>query len=95
MSMYHSGELAYLAQVYTNLLITKQPLDLYFRPQPNGFKDRVLHVQPDILPPGRTCVSQVWIDGQEYKDFDPGRFTVKLPDSNDDLRVRVRIVPNA
>ena len=31
---YHTIELCYLAAVYTNLLITKQPLDLYFKPSP-------------------------------------------------------------
>ena len=33
MSGYHSTELCYLAAVYTNLLITKQPMDFYFKPQ--------------------------------------------------------------
>ena len=41
MSGYHSFELCYLAAVYTNLLITKQPLDFYFKPQPGGFKDSI------------------------------------------------------
>ena len=39
--------------VYTNLLITKQPLDFYFKPHPGGFKDNMLRVAPDILPPGQ------------------------------------------
>ena len=52
MSAYHTTELCYLAAVYTNLLITKQPLDLYFKPRADGFKDRILRVSPDILPPG-------------------------------------------
>ena len=34
MAGYHSFELCYLAAVYTNLLITKQPLDLRFKPDP-------------------------------------------------------------
>ena len=33
MSAYHNTELCYLAAVYTNLLITKQPLDLHFKPR--------------------------------------------------------------
>ena len=37
MSIYHSTELCYLAPTYINLLITQQPLDLYFRPQPGAF----------------------------------------------------------
>jgi hypothetical protein len=52
MSGYHSSELCYLAAVYTNLLITKQPMDFYFKPQPGGFKDNILRVAPDILPEG-------------------------------------------
>ena len=39
MSGYHSFELAYLATVYTNLLITKEPMDLYFSPLPGNLKD--------------------------------------------------------
>ena len=53
MSGYHSFELCYLAQTYTNLLITKEPLDLYFKPYPGGFKDNILRVSPDILPAGQ------------------------------------------
>ena len=38
MSGYHSFELCYLAAVYTNLLITKQPMDLYFKPKPGALQ---------------------------------------------------------
>ena len=34
MAGYHSFELAYLAAVYTNLLIRNEPMDFYFRPDP-------------------------------------------------------------
>ena len=50
MSAYHNTELCYLAAVYTNLLITKQPLDLHFKPRGDAWKDRILRVSPDILP---------------------------------------------
>ncbi len=70
MSGYHSFELCYLAQVYTNLLITKQPLDLYFKPQPGAFQGRLLRVAPDILPPGRVLLQHVWIDDKPYTNFD-------------------------
>jgi anti-anti-sigma factor len=93
MSGYHSFELAYLATVYTNLLMTKQPMDLYFKPQPGGFKDNILRVAPDILPPGSVYISEVWINGQPYSDFDAESLTVKLPDIQDELKVRVRILP--
>ncbi|MFZ2491171.1 MAG: AGE family epimerase/isomerase [Thermoanaerobaculia bacterium] len=93
MSGYHSFELAYLAQVYTNLLITGQPLDLYFAPLPDGFRRRTLRVSPDILPTGSIRIDQVWIDGVAYDKFDANELTVKLPDSKDRLKVKVRIVP--
>src|SRR5207244_2938045 len=92
-SGYHSFELAYLSQVYTNLLITKEPLDLYFKPKANGFPDNILRVQPDILPPGGVKISEVWINGERHGDFDAENLTVKLPASTEDQRVRVRIVP--
>ncbi|MUL39068.1 AGE family epimerase/isomerase [Gloeocapsopsis dulcis] len=93
MSGYHSFELAFLATVYTNLLITKEPIDLYFKPKPGGFKDNILRVQPDILPPGSVHIGEVWINGQLYSDFDADRLTVKLPFTQDDLKVQVRILP--
>src|SRR5205807_8972378 len=47
MSMYHAAELCYLATVYQRLLIHRQPLDLWFRPNPAGVPGRVLRVAPD------------------------------------------------
>ena len=76
---YHSIELCYLAAVYTNLLITKQPMDLYFKPQTGAFKDNVLRVSPDILPPGSVRIEAVWINGHPYANFDAAGLTVKLP----------------
>jgi mannose/cellobiose epimerase-like protein (N-acyl-D-glucosamine 2-epimerase family) len=93
MSGYHSFELAYLAQTYTNLLITGRPLVLHFKPIPGGFKDNVLRVSPDILPPGRVRIDQVWIDDKPHADFDAAGLTVKLPQTQDRLRVRVQLVP--
>lgn len=93
MSGYHSFELAYLACVYTNLLITKQPMDLYFKPKPGGFKDNILRVGPDILPPGSVRIGEVWINGQLYSDFNAESLTVKLPSTQDELKVRVRLLP--
>ncbi len=79
MSGYHSFELCYLAAVYSNLLITKQPMDFYFKPQPGVLKDNILRVQPDILPSGSVRLEAVWINGEPYKDFDADAMTVKLP----------------
>ncbi|MBD2449507.1 AGE family epimerase/isomerase [Nostoc sp. FACHB-152] len=93
MSGYHSFELAYLATVYTNLLVNKQPMDLYFKPKPGGFKDDILRVAPDILPPGSVRIDEVWIDGRSHFDFDANSLTVKLPPSQNDLKVRVRLLP--
>ncbi|HEY6364730.1 MAG TPA: AGE family epimerase/isomerase [Candidatus Binatia bacterium] len=93
MGMYHSGELAYLAQVYTNLLISKQPLELHFKPLPGG-KDGVLRVSPDILPPGSIYIAKTWIDDEPYTKFDAKALTVKLPDTKERVRVKVRIEPH-
>jgi hypothetical protein len=95
MSGYHSTELCYLAQTYTNLLLTKQPLDLYFKPQPGAFRSNLLRVQPDILPPGSVRISEVWADGDPYRYFDAQKLTVSLPDSKETIKYRVRLVPTA
>ncbi|MBW4689729.1 MAG: AGE family epimerase/isomerase [Komarekiella atlantica HA4396-MV6] len=94
MSGYHSTELSYLSAVYTNLLITKQPMDFYFKPQPGAFKDNILRVQPDILPPGSVRIGKVWANEEEYTDFDADALTVKLPDTQEQVKIRVQIIPN-
>ncbi|MGM9689163.1 MAG: AGE family epimerase/isomerase [Alloprevotella sp.] len=93
MSAYHSVELAYLAATYTNLLNTKKPLTLYFKPMINGFKDNVLRVQPDILPVGSVTISKVWIDGKEWKHFDAEKLTVQLPAVEYRPKVKVELTP--
>jgi hypothetical protein len=93
MSGYHSTELCYLAAVYTNLLITKQPLDFYFKPLPGAFRDNLLRVSPDILPPGSIRLSEVWLDDQPYSNFDAAALTVNLPDTQEQVRVKVRLAP--
>ncbi|GAA2708253.1 AGE family epimerase/isomerase [Actinoplanes palleronii] len=92
MGMYHSAELGYLAAVYGNLLRREQPLDLWFQPRPGAFGS-VLRVAPDLLPPGRTQILQVWINGHDHHDFDPGGLTVTLPHSDQPQTVRVRMTP--
>jgi mannose/cellobiose epimerase-like protein (N-acyl-D-glucosamine 2-epimerase family) len=94
MSGYHSTELCYLSAVYTNLLITKQPMDFYFKPLPNSFKDNILRVQPDILPAGSIRIGACWIDGEPYLNFDANALTVTLPSSSERVKVKVQIVPN-
>jgi anti-anti-sigma factor len=93
MSAYHSTELCYLSAVYSNLLVTKQPLELHFKPKPGAFGDNILRVSPDILPEGSIRIEEVWIDGARWTDFDPHKLTVTLPTTDVDLRVRVRLVP--
>ena len=93
MSFYHASELCYLSQVYTNLLITKQPLELYFKPLPGGFKDNILRVSPDILPPGSIRLAEVSVDELPYTNFDANALTVTLPDVQRQVRVKVRIEP--
>lgn len=93
MSGYHSIELAYLATIYTNLLNTKKHVDLYFKPLPNGFPDGILRVQPDILPAGAAYISEVWVDGKPWTEFDADNYTVKLPKVDHRPKIKVRISP--
>ena len=93
MSGYHSFELCYLAAVYTNLLITKQPLDLYFKPKPGAFTDNILRVAPDMLPKGSIKIESVTIDGKDYTDFDADELTVKIPQTYAGVKIVVRIAP--
>ena len=93
MAGYHSFELCFLAAVYSNLLVTKQPMDFYFRPDPQGWPDNKLRVAPDLLPEGSVELSEVWIDEKSYTDFDSKAMIVNLPDSDKPLKVRVRIEP--
>ncbi len=84
MSGYHSFELCYLAAVYTNLLITRNHMDFYFKPKPDAFKDNVLRVAPDLLPPGSVRIEEVMINGSRWTDFDAEALTVQLPSSTAD-----------
>jgi mannose/cellobiose epimerase-like protein (N-acyl-D-glucosamine 2-epimerase family) len=93
MSGYHSIELAYLSQVYQNLLYTKKPLDLYFKPVTNGFSDGILRVSPDILPAGSVRIKEVSIDGNLWSKFNAAELTVELPVLNVRPKIKVTIEP--
>ncbi|EXI90610.1 MAG: Cellobiose 2-epimerase [Candidatus Accumulibacter regalis] len=93
MSAYHSTELCYLSATYINLLIKKEPMCLYFKPRPDGFPGRVLRVAPDILPKGSVRLTAVEVDGRPYAAFDADALSVQLPDSRQDVRVKVTLTP--
>ena len=93
MSGYHSTELCYLAAVYTNLLIYKQPMDFYFKPLADGFDRRIIRVSPDIFPPNSIKIKACEIDGEKYTNFDSQGLTVTLPDSKDRVKLKVQIAP--
>ncbi|MDZ4798635.1 MAG: hypothetical protein SGI92_10770 [Bryobacteraceae bacterium] len=93
MSAYHSMELCFLSAVYTNLLITKQPMFFYFKPYPDAFPGNILRVSPDILPEGSIFIEKCWIDGQPYDNFDAFGLTVQLPSGGDRRTVKVLISP--
>lgn len=94
MSAYHSTELCFLSTVYIDLMIKKRPLDLFFKPLPNGFQDRVLRVSPDMLPSGSVRISACTIDGSPYGDYDANALLVNLPESKSRLQVKVTLTPN-
>jgi anti-anti-sigma factor len=93
MAGYHSFELAFLATVYTNLLVTKEPMDLWYSPLPNALGDDVLRVAPDILPLGSVCIREVEIDGVQHEDFDSEEMIVRVPASTTRQKIRVRLQP--
>ncbi len=93
MSAYHSMELCFLSAVYTNLLITRQPMMFYFKPYPGGFPDNILRVSPDLLPKGSIRIESCWIDNDPYNDFDSSALIVKLPTSSRRQTVKVKIAP--
>ena len=93
MSCYHSIELAYLSQVYTNLLSTRKPLDLYFKPVHGGFADGILRVSPDILPKGSIKITAVTVDGDPWTHFDASGLTVTLPDTKNRPKIKVTLEP--
>jgi len=84
-----------LAAVYSNLIVVKEPLDLYFKPMPGSFPGQVLRVAPDLLPPGSIRIESVLMDGQPYADFDADALTVRLPAASTSVRVKVRLVPTS
>jgi mannose/cellobiose epimerase-like protein (N-acyl-D-glucosamine 2-epimerase family) len=93
MSNYHASELCYLSAVYINLLVTKQPMDFHFKPQPGAWKNNTLHVSPDLLPPGSVAIGEVTADGEKYTNFSADKLTVKVPDTKEPVRLKVTIVP--
>jgi mannose/cellobiose epimerase-like protein (N-acyl-D-glucosamine 2-epimerase family) len=93
MSFYHSSELCYLAAVYNNLLIHKRPMDFYFKPYPGSFPRNLLRVSPDILPTGSIRIGAAWINDEPHKSFDAAALTVRLPDTKEQVRVKVRVEP--
>ena len=93
MSNYHASELCYLSAVYINLLVTKQPMDFHFKPQPGAWKQNTLRVSPDLLPEGSIAIGEVTADGEKYTNFSADKLTVKVPDTKDPVRLKVTIVP--
>ncbi|TWU59822.1 Cellobiose 2-epimerase [Rubripirellula tenax] len=93
MAGYHSFELCYLAAVYTNLLVTKQPMDFYFKPNIDELVNRELRVAPDMLPAGSVKLAQVWVDGLPHDDFDSDQLIVRLPEGSGSVKVRIKLIP--
>ena len=93
MSMYHSAELCYLAAVYNNLLLNGREMDFYFKPAPNALPERTLRVSPDLLPAGAVELVSVEVDGKDHTDFDASALTVRLPEGDERVSVKVRLRP--
>jgi len=93
MSGYHSFELCYLAAVYTNLLITKHPMDFFFKPDVQDLPAGILHTAPDLLPDGSIQIKAVRVNGESYDRFDPCALTVDLSGLTGRVKVQVTIAP--
>lgn len=92
MGGYHKLELCFLSQIYTNLLHTKQPVTLYFKPVVGAFVDNKLRVSPDIFAPGTIKIDKVLIDGKPWKNFDADKLIVDLPNVDYRPKIEVKIV---
>ncbi|MBU0970377.1 MAG: N-acyl-D-glucosamine 2-epimerase [Proteobacteria bacterium] len=92
MSGYHSFELAYLAAVYTNLLITGNPLTLFFKPNPKSLPGGCLNVSPDMLPGDAVKLTSVEVNGKSHQDFDGKNMVVRLA-GNERVRVKAILEP--
>ncbi len=95
MSGYHSMELCYLSAIYTNLLVKREPLNLFFKPYPGAFEGNILRVSPDILPKGSVFIQECFIDDKPYSNFDADNLIVNLPETDKQVRVKVKIAPKA
>ena len=95
MAGYHSFELCYLSATYVNLLVAKEPLSMFFAPDPNGFsEDNTIRVSPDLLPEGSIKIEGVLVNGQAYDNFDSQKLEVYLPENREEtLQIEVRLVP--
>ncbi|MFC1408267.1 AGE family epimerase/isomerase [Streptacidiphilus sp. N1-12] len=93
MSMYHSAELCYLAAVYNNLLINGRDMEFYFKPTPDDLPERTLRVSPDLLPAGAVVIRAVEVNGKDHTDFDAEALTVRLPEGDERVSVKVCLHP--
>ncbi len=91
MSGYHSMELCYLAAVYQNLLISKKPMDFYFKPYPKGLPMASCASHRTFCRRAQSRFASVEIDGKPYTDFDADALTVTLPKTEARVKIKVNV----
>lgn len=91
-SGYHNMELTYFADLYTNLLIQKQPDVLHFAPCVDAGGTN-FSVQPISFPPGSVKIASATLDGKPFTAFDPNALTVKLPKWTEPQLLTVTLAP--
>lgn len=95
-SAYHAFELNYLAHIYTNIYVNKQPFCLYFRPNENC-RQRSLNVLPDFLKPHSVEVTRVCVDGHDRHTVQHDNFQIELTEpqfeSNKEVTIIVEFTP--
>ncbi|WKZ69757.1 MAG: AGE family epimerase/isomerase [Melioribacteraceae bacterium] len=75
---YHSIELGYYNYLYGNFFLTHDLTPLYYNFDPVDF-ERIINLNPVALTSTTLMISDVFLDGQFYSDFDPENRTLKIP----------------
>lgn len=102
---YHSIETGYYTYLYGSLFLTNEPVILHynFEPLPT---DREINLTPLAIKDENLIISEVFLDGQSYTDFNPttrvlhlpagvgGNFVVKYDPISTDVKPEDYIVAN-
>ena len=84
-----------LATDYLDLDSLFSAEELELRDRVRAFVEQRIRPNIDLLPPGSIRIDSVEIDGKPYDQFDAVALTVKLPEADHAVKVKVRMVPTS